>query len=108
MNILVPKLSKLFRLQAGRRVDPVPLMLTDINARGRRTDVGRAFRALWQFGIKVASPGPIWLNQLLMKAMSFDAYDPNFPNYENLYLSGAESKRLGPQVKILVSFEGNT
>ena len=51
-NLSVLYLTKILRRKAGKNVDPVALLVTDITAKGVITDLSKAFRDLRRFGIR--------------------------------------------------------
>ena len=77
--------------------EPVVVLLTDLQARGRRnTDLGLAQRTLRRFGLSTAYPSILQVDRYLTWKWGLDMSGrPDFPNYDSLFLSRRERRRLG-------------
>ena len=79
-------------------------LFTDLKTKGATTDLGRALATVKGTGLKVALPKAFRLDVALTRILGLDQYDPNWPNYDSLYLSEAERKREGKQAFTATSF----
>ena len=98
-------------VQTLKRINKTPLepmvtLFTDLKTKGPTTDLGRAMAAVRGAGLKAALPRAFRMDIVFTRLLGLNSYDPNWPNYDTLYLSEAEREREGKQAFTATSFMG--
>ncbi len=73
-------------------------LFTDLHSKTEHTNLNPLLRALRHLRLKNALPRTLGIDLWLTRLLGLHKYDPNWPNYDMLYLSERERKRLGKQV----------
>ncbi len=73
------------------------VMLTDMHTHGPTTPLGPVIKAVRHAGLDNALPRTLGISHSLTSLLGLDEYDPNWKNYDALYLSKAERMKLGKQ-----------
>ncbi len=79
-------------------------LFTDLHSKGKTTNLNRVLKALRRAGLKNALPRTFGIDERLTRVLGLDQYNPNWPNYDTLYLSRAERMRMGKQAFTATSF----
>ena len=82
------------REMSNSKYEPMVTMFTEVHSKTLTTDLGKVLKAVNYVGLKTGLPKAFNLDKAITRILGLHEYDANWPNYDALYLSEGERKRL--------------
>ncbi len=89
-----------FRKLRRSKLEPMIVMFTDLRVKGPVTPLGPLLKAVRHLGLRNALPKTLGLDRGITRILGLGEYDPNWKNYDALYLSKDQRKRRPKQAYI--------
>ncbi len=88
-----------FKRLRRSRMEPMIVMFTDLRTYGPTTPLAPLLRAVRRLGLKNALPSALGMDKSLSRILGLADYDPNWKNYDALYLNEEQRKKRPKQVR---------
>ncbi len=100
INLALENFVSTFKKLRRSRLEPMVVMFTDLNSKSLVTPLGPLLAAVKAVGLRHALPSQLSLDRSVTKVFGLHNYDPNWKNYDALYLSEGERKSRPKQAYI--------